>query len=44
MHRISPRTQVNGTLIHEAIAKKDGVVLYLSGTLFVPKGVDLVAY
>ena len=34
----------NGTLIHEAIAKKDGVVLYLSGTLFVPKGVDLVAY
>jgi len=31
-------------LIHEAIAKKEGVVLYLSGTLFVPKGVDLVAY
>ena len=34
----------NGALIHEAIAKKEGVVHYLSGTLFVPKGVDLVAY
>lgn len=34
----------DGNVLYRAVAKKPGVVLYLSGTLFVPAGRDLVAY
>ena len=34
----------DGNLLYSSIARKDGTVLYLSGTLFVPAGTDLVAY
>ena len=34
----------DGNILHRAVAKKAGVVLYMAGTLFVPAGRDLVAY
>ena len=34
----------DGNVLHRSTARKDGVVLYTSGTLFVPAGRDLVAY
>ena len=35
---------IEGCLLREVTAVKDGVVLYMAGTLYAPAGFDLVAY
>ncbi len=37
-------SDLEGRRLREVVAVKDGVVLYMTGTLYAPAGVDLIAY
>ena len=42
--KLGEMLDIEGRLLREVTAVKDGVVLYMTGTLYAPAGVDLVAY
>lgn len=42
--KLGEMLDIEGRLLRKVTAVKDGVVLYMTGTLYAPAGVDLVAY
>lgn len=42
--KLGEMLDIEGRLLREVTAVKDGVVLYMTGTLYAPAGFDLVAY